>query len=112
MQAISKKSLAPEAEKPLSTTEILHHLENIKQHLAFFKEENIFHLPFTRRLKVQPVVRETDYDPYHTIPSFALCGEWLKNAGFTENGHVRIITLKELLVIFPEATPVKNANRL
>ena len=112
MQPLHKKQVQPVADKPFLPTEVLRHLENIKKNLTSFKEESIFHLPFTRRLKVQPIVRETDYDLHHTVPSFTLCGEWLKNAGFTENRHVRIIALNELLIIFPEATPLKNSNRL
>ena len=103
MKAFITKKTAPAHGLPSSPIETLHHLENIKQSLDHFKEQSIFSLPFTRRLKLQPLPRETFDDPYRTVPTFTLCGGWLKHLGFEENRHVRIITLKELLVIFPEA---------
>lgn len=106
MKAANTKNTEPLFSSPsLSASEILNHLESFHQLLAPFTREDIAHLPFTRRLKLQPLIRESQSDPFHRVPGLTLCGEWLKSAGFKENTHVRILSLRELLVIFPEAVP-------
>ena len=66
-------------------------------------QEGGFHLmPDTRRLKIQPVYRKTVDNPYKTLPGITLCGRWLNYAGFQSEQHVNVITLRGLIIIFPE----------
>ena len=76
----------------------------LRQNLTHLRDAGFTLLPESRRLKVQPVLREKLNDPYHVVPSFQLCGDWLRQAGFEHNQYVRIITLHQLLIICPEQT--------
>jgi hypothetical protein len=109
MKAMIKQERPPAFNHHASPIEIMNHLENLKQSIGLFQQEAVFFLPFTRRLKVQPLPREIQGNPYNTVPSFTLCGNWLKHSGFAGNSHVRIITLKELLIIFPESAPAPES---
>lgn len=39
------------------------------------------------------------------VPRLHLYGKWMQDAGFKEQGHVRIITIRGLLIIIPGVPP-------
>src|SRR5690242_8525945 len=82
----------------------LTNMGQLRQNLTSLRNGGFTLLPESRRLKVQPVFREKQSDPYHHVPSLQLCGDWLQHAGFEYNQYVRIITLNQLLIICPEQT--------
>jgi len=91
--------------------EALTNMGQLRQNLANLRTGGFTLLPESRRLKVQPILREKQSDPYHNVPSLQLCGEWLRQAGFEYNEYVRIITLNQLLIICPETSPLHSKLR-
>ncbi len=91
--------------------EALTNMGQLRQHLTNLRNGGFTLLPESRRLKVQPVLREKQSDPYHIVPSLQLCGDWLSQAGFEYNQYVRIITLNQLLIICPETAPLHGKLR-
>ena len=83
----------------------LTNMGQLRQNLANLRDGGFTLLPESRRLKVQPHFREIQGNPYYNVPSLKLCGEWLRQAGFEHDQHVRIITLNQLLIICPETLP-------
>jgi hypothetical protein len=77
-------------------------MAKLRRSLRSLQEGGFRLMPDTRRLKVQPVFRETQADPYNFHPGIDLCGRWLSNAGFECEQHVNVIALHRLLIIFPE----------
>jgi hypothetical protein len=83
-------------------TETLSNMGQLRQSLTILQHSGFTLLPESRRLKIQPLYREREDDPHHTVPGLHLSGEWLKQAGFNHHRHARIISLHELLIICPE----------
>lgn len=81
--------------------EVFNHTSQLQLALTRLRQNGFALLPESRRLKIQPVIREKLYEPQHTIPAINLCGDWLQQAGFEYNRYVRIIPLYELLIICP-----------
>jgi hypothetical protein len=40
-----------------------------------------------------------------SVPQLLLSGKWMQDAGFKEYGHVRIITIRGMLIIIPGVPP-------
>ncbi|HEX5153993.1 MAG TPA: SymE family type I addiction module toxin [Parafilimonas sp.] len=101
-------SIAPTEQQSLEALEQLRdaltNMGHLRQNLTNLRDNGFTLLPENRRLKIQPVLREKQSDPFHIVPSLQLCGDWLKQAGFEHNQYVRIITLDQLLIICPELT--------
>lgn len=81
--------------------QLLTHMDVLRQNLSAL-DNSFMRLPQSRRLKISPLHRENQSDPYHIVPHLHLCGDWLQETGFECYNHVRIITLQRLLLIFPE----------
>jgi hypothetical protein len=77
----------------------------LQQSLLLLENENLSQLPASRRLKIQPLYRERDYDQYNQVPGINLSGKWLMDSGFHYHQHARIIPMNGLLVICPEKVP-------
>jgi len=91
--------------------EALTNMGQLRQNLANLRDAGFALLPESRRLKVQPVLREKQSDPYHSVPSLQLCGDWLRQAGFEHSQYVRIISLNQLLIICPETHSLQRKLR-
>ncbi len=106
LHSLSSKAIIPiethstEAAEQLQVA--LANMEQLRNNLGHLRSGGFTLLPESRRLKVQPIHRERDNDPYYVVPSLQLCGSWLQKTGFESNQHARIITLHQLLVICPE----------
>jgi hypothetical protein len=82
--------------------EALGNMGQLRQSLHSLRDNGFAMMPESRRLKVQPEFRETFSKPQQIVPVIRLCGNWLQQAGFDYNSHVRIITLHQLLIVCPE----------
>lgn len=91
--------------------EALTNMGQLRQNLTNLRNGGFTLLPESRRLKVLPVYRKKQSDPYYTVPSLQLSGEWLRQAGFEYNQQVRIITLNQLLIICPETSLLQGRLR-
>ena len=74
----------------------------LQQSLLLLENESLSKLPASRRLKIQPLFRERDYDQFNQVPGINLSGKWLSDSGFHYHQHARIIPMNGLLVICPE----------
>jgi hypothetical protein len=77
----------------------------LQQSLLLLENESLSKLPASRRLKIQPLYRERDYDQFNQVPGINLSGKWLMDSGFHYHQHARIIPMNGLLVICPEKVP-------
>src|SRR5689334_2953419 len=77
----------------------------LQQSLLLLENECLSKLPASRRLKIQPLFRERDYDQFNQVPGINLSGKWLMDSGFHYHQHARIIPMNGLLVICPEKIP-------
>lgn len=77
----------------------------LQQSLLLLENETLALLPASRRIKIQPLIRERENDPHHMVPGLNLNGEWLMKSGFNYHQHARIIPIAGMLVICPEKVP-------
>jgi hypothetical protein len=95
------------ASLPVSTNAeiVIADMLQLQQSLLLLENESLSRLPASRRLKIQPLIRERDYDRYNQVPGINLSGKWLMDSGFHYHQHARIIPMNGLLVICPEKVP-------
>jgi len=77
----------------------------LQKSLLLLENESLSRLPSSRRLKIQPLFRERDYDQFNQVPGINLSGKWLMDSGFHYHKHARIIPMSGLLIICPEKAP-------
>lgn len=91
---------------PFSVAEkVIADMLQLQQSLVLLENESLSSLPACRRLKIQPLFREREYDQYNQVPGINLSGKWLLDSGFHSHRHARIIPMEGLLVICPEKVP-------
>jgi hypothetical protein len=98
----------PQAAPAMSSSiveKVIADMMQLQQSLLMLEKEGLSLLPSTRRLKIQPLIRERDHDPFHTVPGLNLNGKWLMDSGFNYHEHARIIPMAGMLVICPEKVP-------
>jgi hypothetical protein len=95
------------ASLPVSTNAeiVIADMLQLQQSLLLLENESLSKLPASRRLKIQPLIRERDYDCYNQVPGINLSGKWLMDSGFHYHRHARIIPMEGLLVICTEKIP-------
>jgi cell division inhibitor SulA len=57
----------------------------------------------TRIIKLQPVYKESKWNPTKIVPKLTLSGNWLQNAGFLPHKIIYVTVEKGRLVITSEA---------
>jgi hypothetical protein len=87
------------------TEKVIADMLQLQQSLILLENESLSQLPASRRLKIQPLFRERDYDRYNQVPGINLSGKWLMDSGFHYHQHARVIPMEGLLVICPEKIP-------
>ena len=96
----------PQASPPSPIAEkVIADMVQLQQSLLLLENEALALLPASRRLKIQPLIREREDDPHHLVPGLNLNGEWLMKSGFNYHQHARIIPIAGMLVICPEKVP-------
>lgn len=114
-QAIEQQvATAPTEQQTLQALEqlkqALNIVEQLRQHLDLMRGSGFSLLPQSRRLKIQPLYRETFEEPYHIASCLHLAGDWLQACGFKHGHHARVITLHQLLIICPETLPAPKGQ--
>jgi hypothetical protein len=87
------------------TERVMTDIIRLQQSLQLLENESLASLPSSRRLKIQPLMREREDDIHHLVPGLNLNGEWLMRSGFIYHQHARIIPIEGMLVICPEKVP-------
>src|SRR5438552_821764 len=103
---LSSGAIPPEQQFLDSIEQVKNTLTNmakLRRSLNVLQEGGFHLMPDTRRLKIQPIFRQTRDNPYNTLPGITLCGRWLNYAGFQSEQHVNVITLRGHIIIFPES---------
>lgn len=60
--------------------------------------------PGVRSLKIQPKHRFGRWES-SIVPELILCGKWLEELGFKEEGRVLVHTSNRMIVIIPDENP-------
>jgi toxic protein SymE len=83
--------------------QVFNQMEQIRQILQPLRENGFPLAKDSRRLLVQPKHRQSNTWPHTSVPEINLCGKWLQDIGFEPHQHIRVITLNELIIIYPES---------
>jgi hypothetical protein len=104
-QTIAAPSARPVLPSSPMAEKVMADIIQLQQSLQLLENENLALLPLSRRLKIQPLMREREDDRHHLVPGLNLNGEWLMRSGFIYHQHARIIPIEGMLVICPEKVP-------